>query len=140
MLRLAVGLIALLLASLPAAGATQAQTEADAHAAAEPVMRQLEAFRRGDFDTAYTFASPEIQALFDRQAFEQMVRSGYPEIAQSAFAAVVQAEPGADGHVLVRVKIRGANGRGVEAAYDMVKAGGRWTINGVRAWPDDGLI
>ena len=37
--------------------------------AMEPVMKQLEAFRRGDFDVAYTFASAGIQEQFDRPAF-----------------------------------------------------------------------
>ncbi len=61
-------------------------------AAAEPVVKQLEAFRRGDFDTAFTFASGMIRAQFDRQAFETMVRGGYPEIARSTFAAVTKTE------------------------------------------------
>ena len=48
---------------------------------------QLAAFRRNDFDTADTFASSMIRAMFDRQDFERMVRTGYPEIARSAAAA-----------------------------------------------------
>ena len=55
--------------SLCAAAWAQAD-RTDPKAAAEPVVKQLEAFRRDDFDTAFTFASGEIQAQFDRPAFE----------------------------------------------------------------------
>jgi len=104
--------------------------------ATEPVMLQLDAFRRGDFDTAYAFASTEIRDQFDRPAFEQMVRGGYPEIAESTFAAVVSSAIAADGHAYVAVKVRGANGKSIEALYDLVLESGQWKINGVAAKPD----
>jgi len=108
--------------------------------ATEPVMKQLEAFRRGDFDTAYTFASAEIQQQFDRPAFEQMVKGGYPEIAQSTFAAVVSSAVAPDGHVYVAVKVRGANGNSIEAFYELVLESGQWKINGVASKPDPGVV
>ena len=108
--------------------------------AAEPVMKQLEAFRRGDFDTAYTFASADIQQQFDRPAFEQMVKGGYPEIAESTFAAVVSSALAADGHAYVAVKVRGANGNNIEAFYELVLESGQWKINGVAAKPDPGVV
>ena len=104
-------------------------------AAAEPVVKQLEAFRRGDFDTAFTFASGTIRAQFDRQAFETMVRGGYPEIARSTFAAVTKTELNAPGLAYVTVKIRGANGQAVEALYEMIWEDG-WRVNGVATRPD----
>jgi hypothetical protein len=107
----------------------------DARAASEPVVKQLEAFRRGDFDTAFTFASGMIQAQFDRSAFETMVRRGYPEIARSTFAAVTRTELEAPGLAYVTVKIRGANGQAVEALYEMIWEDG-WRINGVVTRPD----
>jgi hypothetical protein len=108
--------------------------------ATEPVMKQLEAFRRGDFDTAYTFASADIQEQFDRPAFEQMVKGGYPEIAESTFAAVVSSALAADGHAYVAVKVRGANGNNIEAFYELVLESGQWKINGVAATPDPGVV
>jgi ABC-type transporter MlaC component len=108
--------------------------------AAEPVMKQLEAFRRGDFDTAYTFASEEIKEQFSRPDFERMVRTGYPEIAQSTFASVAASAVGPDGHAYLSVKIRGANGNSIEAVYELVLENGRWKINGVKAKPDPGLV
>ena len=135
-LKHSIGLALLLLVSaLPAWAQTTAPKEA-----AEPVMKQLEAFRRGDFDTAYTFASSEIKALFDRPAFEHMVKNGYPEIARSTFASVVASTVAPNGHLYLSVKIRGANGINIEALYELVIENGQWKINGVTAKPDAGLV
>ncbi|SRR6266508_3379857 len=131
-----IGLALLLLApALPA----QAQTPAPKEAS-EPVMKQLEAFRRGDFDTAYMFASTEIKQLFDRPAFEHMVKNGYPEIARSTFASVAASTVAPNGHVYLQIKIRGANGNSIEAIYELVLENGQWKINGVTAKPDPGLV
>jgi Domain of unknown function (DUF4864) len=107
--------------------------------AAEPVMKQLEAFRRGDFDTAYTFASSDIKQQFDRPAFEHMVKNGYPEIARSTFATVAGSTMAPNGHAFLSIKIRGANGNSIEALYELVLENGQWKINGVSAKPDPGL-
>jgi Domain of unknown function (DUF4864) len=112
---------------------------ADVQTASEPVMKQLEAFRRGDFETAYTFASAEIRQRFDRAQFEEMVRDGYPEIARSSFAVVAEGERAPNGHVYLVLKIRGANGVGIEAVYEMVSEPGGWKINGVVTKPDPGM-
>ena len=130
------GLLTLLLC----AGAAWAQADrTDPKTAADPIVKQLEAFRRNDFDTAFTFASGTIQAQFDRQDFETMVRRGYPEIARSTFAAVTRTELEAPGLAYVTVKIRGATGQGIEALYEMVWEDG-WKINGVATRPDGGVI
>lgn len=138
MRRTILGLALLLL--LPFCAAAWAQAEkSSAKAAAEPVVKQLEAFRRGDYGTAYTLASEEIQARFDRPSFEAMVRGGYPEIARSTFASVTGTELRPDGSVYVTSKIRGANGQTVEALYELVWQGG-WRINGVATRRDTGVI
>lgn len=124
----------LLVSALPASGQTPAPKEAS-----DPVMRQLEAFRRDDFDTAYTFASSEIKQLFDRPAFEQMVKNGYPEIARSTFASVAGSTMAPNGHAYLSIKIRGANGSSIEALYELVLENGQWKINGVSAKPDPGV-
>jgi hypothetical protein len=108
--------------------------------AMEPPIKQLEAFRRGDFDTAYTFASSEIKELFDRSAFEQMVKNGYPEIARSTFASVAGSTVAPNGHVYLQIRIRGSNGNSIEALYEMVLENGQWKINGVSAKPDPGMV
>src|SRR5262245_25965924 len=130
-----IGLVLLLLMlSLPA----QAQAPAPKEAS-EPVLKQLEAFRRGDFDTAYTFASSDIKQQFDRPAFEHMVRNGYPEIARSTYATVAGSTIAPNGHAYLSLKIRGANGNSIEALYELVLENGQWKINGVSAKPDPGL-
>jgi hypothetical protein len=134
MARAATLLLAALLALWPAPAAAQA--ESDVKDAGGVVMQQLDAFRRDDFDQAFTFASSEIHQLFDRTRFEQMVRAGYPEIARSA-SAVIDGIQRADGsRVYLFVRVRGANGRVVEAVYEMVLEDGRWRINGVVTRPD----
>ena len=129
--------IGLALLLLVPALATQAQTPAPKEAS-EPVMKQLEAFRRDDFDTAYSFASSEIRQLFDRPAFEHMVKNGYPEIARSTFAGVAASTVAPNGHVYLSVKIHGSNGNSIEALYQLVLENGQWKINGVTAKPDPG--
>jgi hypothetical protein len=139
MRRLTLGLIGGL-TLLVFAGAAHAQAaRTDPKTAAVPVMKQLEAFRRDDFDTAFTFASGAIRAQFDRPGFETMVRRGYPEIARSAFAAVVKTELPSEGVAYVTVKIRGANGQSIEALYELTWEDD-WKISGVVTRPDAGII
>ena len=132
-------MVTLLIAALLAAGHASGQATPDPEQAVVPVLKQLEAPRHDDYDTAYACASTAIQEMFDRAAFERMVREGYPEIARSSSAHVVDRRVGPDGHVYLRLKIRGANGNDVEAVYDMVWEGGRYRINGVVTKPDPGL-
>jgi hypothetical protein len=129
--------IALLL--LCAASAWAQADPASAKAAAEPVMQQLEAFRRDDYDTAYTFASQDIQLQFDRQRFEIMVRMGYPEIARSTGADVTATELQPGGVAYVAVRVRGANGQTIDALYELVWQGA-WRINAVVTRPASGVI
>jgi hypothetical protein len=136
---LAAGLLLVAGAILVAAGAAFAQAGPEVEAAA-PIMKQLDAFRHGDYDAAYGYASADVKQVFDRPAFERMVKNGYPEIARSTFAVVAESEVAPDGHAYLRVKVRGANGNSIEAVYDMVWEGGRWRINGVVARPDPGLV
>lgn len=122
-------------AALVAVGHASAQPETEVRDATLVVMRQLEAFRRGDFDTAYGFASEMIRARFDRQSFEQMVTTGYPEIARSVAAYVAETRVGPDDSLYLLVKIRGANGVAIDALYEMVRENGAFRINGVVTRP-----
>jgi hypothetical protein len=118
----------------------RAQEDADAKAAASVVLRQLDAFRVGDFDTAYTFAAAVIQQTFDRPAFERMVTTGYPEIARSAYAVVAKNELAPDGRRYVTVRILGLSGNRIEAVYEMTREDGEWKISGVVTKPDAGFV
>jgi ABC-type transporter MlaC component len=132
--------IVLVATALMDASVASAQSSDIATAAAAPIMKQLEAFRRDDYDAAYVFASAEIKQMFDRQAFERMVKGGYPEIARSTSAVVSRTEVGPDGDVFVQLRIRGANGSGIEALYQMVPERDGWKINGVMTRPGSGAI
>ena len=127
-------LVALLVAGhmLTGGGSASAQPlDADAQAAGRVVMQQLDAFRQDDFSTAYGFASATIRQMFDRAGFEQMVRGGYPEIAQSMSATIDGSRRGDAGEIYLFVRVRGNNGRAIEAVYELVPEGGSWGINGV---------
>ena len=132
--------VSILVTALALGVTASAQPAAVAKAVSEPITRQLEAFRRDDYDAAYTFASAEVRQVFDRQGFERMVKGGYPEIAHSTFGFVSRTETAPDGHVLAHVKIQGANGNSIEALYDMVQEGDGWRVNGVVTRPDPGVV
>jgi hypothetical protein len=132
-------LVALILVLAPFAAAPCARAQLDLKAAADTVLAQLDAFRRDDYDAAYAFASETIRQVFDRAAFERMVKTGYPEIARSRSAAVEQAAVASNGHAYLILKIRGTNGTHIEAIYDLVWETDRWKITGVVARPDDEL-
>jgi hypothetical protein len=69
-----------------------------------------------------------------------MVKGGYPEIAQSTAATIVSSALAPDGHAYVAVKVRGANGKNIEAFYELVLESGQWKINGVASQPDPGVV
>jgi Domain of unknown function (DUF4864) len=131
-----VPLVAVVVAVTLGVAAAHAQPAPDVQAASAPALRQLEAFNRNDYDAAYAFASSEIRRLFDRAGFERMVKSGYPEIAASARVRIADHRVAPNGHVFLLLKILGANGRHIEAVYEMVFEAGVWKINGVVAQPD----
>jgi len=132
--------LGVVVATLAVASVAFAQPGEVAKAAAEPIMKQLEAFRRDDYDIAYIFASTEVRRMFDREAFERMVKGGYPEIARSASASIVGSVLAPNGLVYLTLKIRGSNGKSIEALYELVLQNGQWKINGVTAKPDSGVI
>ena len=124
-------LLALVVAAHP--GAAQ---DDDTKAAESVVLRQLQAFRDDDYDLAYTFAATVIRQAFDRAAFERMVRTGYPEIARSAYAVVSKHETTVDDRRYVTVRIIGANGARIAATYELVREETGWRVSGVVTRPD----
>jgi hypothetical protein len=128
--------IAVAILLLVAAARSGAAQDDEAKAAERVVMRQLEAFRQNDYDTAYSFAASVIREAFDRAAFERMVRTGYPEIARSAHAVVTKHETTLDDRRYITLRILGANGVRIVAIYEMVREGAVWRISGVVTRPD----
>ena len=129
-------LLTAIAALLLLAGPVLAQRDADVDEAGRVVLQQLEAFRRDDFATAYTFASRTIHDMFDPARFEAMVRGGYPEIARSVRANIDGSKHGDGGELYLFLHVQGDNGRVIEAVYELVRENGAWRINGVVTRPD----
>ncbi|MEL6873079.1 MAG: DUF4864 domain-containing protein [Pseudomonadota bacterium] len=130
---LAAGLVALFFAALtPLVQTAQAQgTSASQNPAIQSVItQQLDAFRRDDGPGAFSHASPSIQMMFQsHQRFMAMVQRGYAPIYRSAEAKFLELDT-VNGRLIQKVLIRGADGRVVVAAYDMIQVDGIWRING----------
>ena len=74
-------LIPCALAGLIAAGASRAENVAISDPARTVIEHQLDAFQHDDAQEAYSYASPEIQALFtDPGEFLAMVVAHYPVV------------------------------------------------------------
>ena len=71
------------IAPLANAGETKPSTAAMKEQLQTVIRGQLEALRKGDYAGAYRFAAPGIREQFPLEAFETMVKSGYPVIAQN---------------------------------------------------------
>ncbi len=105
-------------------------------ALADPIQRvindQLSAFLADDFDTAFTYASPNIKRLFGSpERFGQMVRNGYPMVHRPEEVTMLDQQE-MDGRVMQRVMIRDMTGRVHMLAYQMIETDEGWQINGVQ--------
>lgn len=97
---------------------------------------QVEAFRRDDWEAAFSYAAPSIQKIFGTvSGFRSMVLSGYRAVAQpSVFefqdAAVLGGRPAQVAYVV------GPNGKAYRAVYFMQQQpDGSWKISGVTLLP-----
>lgn len=105
-------------------------------AAAEPVegviQRQLDAFLRDDFATAFTFASPGIRRMFGTaENFGVMVRRGYPMVWRPAEVRYMRREMRGE-KAFQQVLVTDQDGGQHMLEYEMVPDGDSWKINGVR--------
>lgn len=105
---------------------------ADESAVQKVISDQIAAFQADDFDTAFTFASPNIKRIFgDATRFGQMVRNGYPMVWRPAEVQFLDTES-AGGAVRQHVLIRDQEGVYYELQYDMIDGAEGWKINGVQ--------
>lgn len=107
-----------------------------AQAQEEPIQStitaQIEAFRAGDFEGAFTYASPVIQGIFGNPAnFETMVTKGYPMVVDPE-AVEMQELREIAGNLWQRVRITDRAGRDWLLDYQMVEGPDGWLINGVQ--------
>jgi hypothetical protein len=124
-------LLAGLLVRPAAADALAGVGDADRGQIAAVIRQQLDAFRHDDGDTAFGFASPAIQGIFQTPGrFLDMVRTGYPPVYRPRaveFRDLVDYR----GQPTQRVLLVGPDGRPMVAYYMMQRQpDGGWKING----------
>jgi hypothetical protein len=131
-----------LAAALLVAAGTMVRAEigtADRETFRSIVAAQIDAFRRDDGATAYSYASPTIQGLFPGvERFMAMVRLGYQPVYRPrsvTFGDVVETPKGPE----QRVYVTGPDGRHWVAIYTFQKQpDGSWKINGCVLAEDPG--
>jgi hypothetical protein len=122
--------LVLLLASF--AFPVQSQDSADPLIIQGIIASQIDAFRNDDAAAAYSFAAPQIKAMFPTpDIFMEMVRTGYRQVyrPQSFVFDPLRRE---NGQWLQPVRLIGPDGRPVVATYIMERQpDGEWKIAGV---------
>ena len=127
--------LALILAALPC----QANQTAAVAAARTVISQQIDAFRRDDGPGAYTYASPNVKAIFPSPGiFMEMVRTGYPAVYRPRSYSFEVAKWQEDGRLMQPVRIEWQGGDPLIAVYLMARqADGAWKIDGVFMVRDD---
>ena len=104
------------------------------------ISGQLVALTESDFQTAYTFASPSVQAQVPTtDRFAAMVRRSFPmmlAVSEVSFIDLFSTQRS----VLQRVKITSEDGLVFWFAYEMVMVNGAWRINGVTRLRPPGIM
>ncbi|WP_170756378.1 DUF4864 domain-containing protein [Ruegeria lacuscaerulensis] len=120
-------LLALSLSAGLATGAFAQNAEIEANIAA-----QIQAFQADDFATAFTFASPNIQRLFQTpEIFGVMVKRGYPMVWRPSDVRFLELRE-ISGLLWQKVMITDVDGRVHILDYQMVQRENGWKINGVQ--------
>lgn len=127
-----------LLLSFLAFGALVLPASAQERTPPQLIDAQIDAFRDGDFVTAFGFASTELRAIFGTpEAFGRMVRQGYPMVLDPAEIRYLDlGERG--GAVVQRVLILDRDGRSYLLEYLMRGTGAQMRIAGVSILPETG--
>ena len=93
---------------------------------------QLRAFSADDFETAFTFASPNLQRLFQTPGnFQRMVVQGYPMVWRFRTVDFLELTE-RSGALWQRVRIVDAQGVTHILDYRMLETPAGWRINGVQ--------
>ena len=117
-------------AAILIAGAGLAQDAQSAITAT--IQNQIDAFLTDDFETAFTFASPNIKRLFGTsERFGMMVRQGYPMVWRPGAVRYLDLDD--KGGILFQ-KVLITDGQGVPhlLEYQMIETPDGWQINGVQ--------
>ena len=96
------------------------------------IQNQFEAFLADDVDDAWTYASPNIQRLFQTpERFGRMVEEGYPMVWRPAEIDYLDLQT-LGGLIVQRVQIIDGQGLAHVLGYQMIETEAGWQINGVR--------
>ena len=98
------------------------------------ISGQLEAFKKDDGQTAYSFAAPIVKGIFpDAEIFMTMVKRGYEPIYKNTKYVFSDLTTDTLGRPAQHVIITATNGKRYEAVYAMQKQpDGSWKIAGVQ--------
>lgn len=121
------GLLGLLVATFAAVSAWAQASDIEG-----TIDSQLDAFAADDFETAFTFASPNLQRFFQSpQNFQRMVTQGYPMVwrFQNVEFLGLREQGGA---LWQRVRIVDQQGVTHLLDYRMLETAEGWRINGVQ--------
>jgi hypothetical protein len=113
------------------ARAQEAVPAADATAIQQVIQSQLDAFQHDDWQKAFGFAAPSIQAKFvSPEIFSQMVRNGYPQVYRPKGVEFRELSATQYGPTQ-RVFVIGPDGHAYMAYYTMeLQPDGTWRISG----------
>ena len=96
------------------------------------ITAQIEAFRASDFETAFTFASPNIKQIFRTPAnFGSMVVTGYPMVVDPAQVEMQDLRT-VGGALWQRVRVTDQKGQAYLLDYQMIEGPEGWLINAVQ--------
>ncbi|MCV6587079.1 MAG: DUF4864 domain-containing protein [Marinibacterium sp.] len=96
------------------------------------IAGQMQAFRDGDVEGAFGFASPGIRRFFGTsERFGAMVRGGYPMVWQPGELRFLELREIA-GQLWQKIEIRDAAGGLHWLDYQMIPVGDGWRINAVQ--------
>ena len=99
------------------------------------IQSQIDAFLVDDFVTAFTFAAPSIQSMFQTpENFGRMVREGYPMVWRPSEVRFLEFQTQGQ-RVFQKVLMRDARGTPHVLEYSLIETGDGWRINGVRILP-----
>ena len=95
------------------------------------IASQIEAFEADDLETAFSFASPNIQSIFGTpENFGSMVSGSYPMVWRPSDITFLNSE-NRNGSTWQRLKVTDRQGATFWFIYEMVLIDDKWRINGV---------
>ncbi|MEM7525095.1 MAG: DUF4864 domain-containing protein [Pseudomonadota bacterium] len=112
-----------------------AQSLEEAQAIEGVIRDQIAAIQQDDWATAFAYASPMIQGIFQNpETFSRMVTKGYPMVWRPKSFRSGEIADGPDGYVQTML-FEDLQGRLFVADYFMKLIDGAWRINGVQIRP-----